>query len=165
MASGPCPTRCVLCSARTCALMELKDDRYDFKFNEEIGYYDRTIFTHVAIWHRWPYCKHVPKMMGASGLLIGGILGAMNVRGGRRTVGRSRLVSAAQRGLFGGLMFGTVLFSASFLFHCILGNYPNTWSMPSSEEGNIYFRPREFSRYDYAEDGGHREDQQPPQQQ
>lgn len=75
-------------------------------------------------------------MMGTSGLVIGAILGVFNARGARKT-GRPGGTVAA-RAVFGGLMFGTLLFGSSFIFHCVLDGPPMTYSRPP--EGNIFLQ-------------------------
>lgn len=89
-------------------------------------------------------------MSGASGLVIGAILGAFNIRGQKRG-------GIVARAVFGGLMFGTLLFTSSFFFHCVLDGPPMTYQRPSSGEGNIFLQPfpqRPFKDDSVDEDQG-----------
>lgn len=122
-----------------------QDDRYDFTYNPEIGYYDTWRFTYVPFWKRWPYCKEVPIMMGGSGLLLGLILGAARVGRGKKRGGGSRAAMIAYRAVAGGIMFGTLLFTSAFVFHCILSSFPLTSRFPPAEANIMFVKPTKTS--------------------
>lgn len=97
-----------------------KDSRFDFSYNQEAGY--RTYVTHSrpsigVIWHE---CREIPMLMFGTGYFIGFFLSILRTRS--RRGGTPRIFAAVA----GGLVFGTLLFSAGLVSHCIFGGFKHT---------------------------------------